>query len=198
MVRRSPERKDWQGLDELRREVERLLGRTCRDRNELEDLVQETLLRAASFRPGLTDPERLSCWVRRIATNVMRDHVRRKRGQRAVVPAELLLELESDEPQPLLSRHLDDFEIGGAPYDGEELLGLLQDLLAGLSGQEKHLFRAFYTEGLGCLITAQQLNVTTQTVKMRLYRLRRKLRWQLKKHALLFLRPCHGPLEVVA
>ncbi len=199
MVKQSPQLDDWSGLSELRTDVEQTLARSCRDRNELDDLVQETLLRAASFRRGLLDASRLRSWVLRIAWNVMRDHVRQERRlQRVEITDELLLQLESSERPASEGKPSDDVEIAGAPYDGEDVLFLLRGLLSDLPVEEQRLYETYYSEGLACSHAAQRLDVTTQTIKMRLYRLRAKLRRGLHKQAALVLTPCHQALEVVA
>jgi DNA-directed RNA polymerase specialized sigma24 family protein len=68
----------WSGLEELRPSLQRLLARRCRDAAELDDVVQETLLRAARYRAKLSERERLRGWAMRIAINVLRDRVRRR------------------------------------------------------------------------------------------------------------------------
>ena len=199
MVQQTPRVDDWRGLSELRLDVERTLSRSCRDHSELDDLVQETLLRAASFRRGLVDTERLRSWVLRIAWNVMRDHVRHEhRLRRSEMSDELLLQLESTATSDLAPEPASDVEIGGEDYDSDEVLALLRGLLTDLPLDDRRLYESYYTEGLVCSAAARQMNVTTQTVKMRLYRMRARLKRGLQKRAALILTPCHGALEVVA
>lgn len=190
MVKRAPRTSDWRGLSELRADVERALVRSCRDRGELDDLVQETLLRAASFRDGLQEPERLRAWVLRIAWNVLRDHVRRERRLgRSEVSEEALIELAAEDAgsgRPAVAAEL---RLGAYVYDGEEVFHTLCALLPELDLADRQLFDAYYREGLGCSAAARRLGVTTQTVKMRLFRLRRRLRRGLQKRSALHLKP---------
>jgi RNA polymerase sigma-70 factor (ECF subfamily) len=199
MVKRAPETGDWRGLSELREDVERTLARSCRDRNELDDMVQETLLRAATFRRSLQDHTCLRPWVLRIAWNVLRDHVRRERRlKRAEVGEGFLEEIEGRESGPSVLAETRKVEIGGVLYDDADVLELLCRLLPELSELERELFQAYYGEGLGCRRAASRLEVTTQTVKMRLFRLRRKLRRALHKHRQLALTSCAAQAEAVA
>lgn len=199
MVKRAPNPGDWRGLSELRLDVERTLARSCRDKSELDDMVQETLLRAATFRRSLHDHSRLRPWVMRIAWNVMRDHVRRERRlKRADVSEDFLAEVEGRESAPSHLPESPGVRIGGLVYDGEDVLRLLCDLLPQLSAREFELFQAYYGEGLGCRNAAHRLDVTTQTVKMRLFRLRRKLRRTLNKQSQLGLSPRSTDAEAVA
>jgi len=180
MVTRAPRQGDWRGLSELRKDVKRTLARSCRDESELEDMVQETLLRAATFRPSLHDRERLRPWVLRIAWNVMRDHVRREqRLRRTDACEEILAELVAAEPESALS----EISLGDGSMDADELLEVLRGLLSGLSEVEQQLYAAYYGDGLGCRQAALILDVSTQTVKMRLFRLRRKLQRGLQREA---------------
>ena len=178
MVTRAPRKGDWRGLSELRMDVKRTLARSCRDESELEDMVQETLLRAATFRHSLLDRERLRPWVLRIAWNVMRDHVRREqRLRRSDACEEILAELVAAEPESA------EFSLADGAMDSDEMLGVLRGLLSGLSEVEQQLYTAYYGDGLGCREAALLLDVSIQTVKMRLFRLRRKLRGGLKREA---------------
>jgi len=199
MVKRVPDSGDWSGLSELREDVERALARSCRDRNELDDMVQETLLRAATFRRSLQDHARLRPWVLRIARNVMRDHIRRERRlRRAEIGEALLTEIAGRELAPSLAKVSEPVAIGARTYDGEDVLDILRGILAGLAGDDRKLFEAYYGEGLGCRCAAGRLQVSTQTVKMRLFRLRRKLRRALHKHSQLGLAPLSRSAEAVA
>ena len=71
----------WTGLEGLEPELRRYLRRRCRDASEADDVVQETLLRAARYRPGLVEPQRIHGWIQRIAANVLRDQRRREGRQ---------------------------------------------------------------------------------------------------------------------
>ena len=68
----------WRGLERLEDDLRAYLCRRCRDQSEMDDVVQETLLRAARYRRSLCDPAKLRGWAMRIAANVLRDHVRRE------------------------------------------------------------------------------------------------------------------------
>ena len=60
----------------------RLFGffyRTCNRREEAEDLLQETFLRVVRMIGGYEHDGRFDRWVFRIATNLVRDRVRRVR-----------------------------------------------------------------------------------------------------------------------
>ena len=55
---------DWRELSAEGPELVAWLGRYCANPAEVDDVVQETLLRAAARRRGLQDPARLRAWLR--------------------------------------------------------------------------------------------------------------------------------------
>jgi RNA polymerase sigma-70 factor (ECF subfamily) len=198
MIETCPAPDDWSGLEELRTDVERTLRRSCRDANELDDLVQETFIRAARFRSGLQSSERLRSWLLRIAWNVLRDHIRRQRRVRTVdVGEEFLLELEGRElppgelPQPR-------FSIGGGLVDRAELAQLLSELMPGLRAEERALLEGYYVEGLGCAGAGAGLGISPEQAKMRLFRLRKRIRRELVRKTSLRRRAVEVSRGVVA
>lgn len=66
----------WDGLSEVEPVVRGWLWRRCRDQSDVDDVVQDTLLRAARYRLGLARPERLASWALSIAANTLRDRLR--------------------------------------------------------------------------------------------------------------------------
>jgi len=165
----------------------------------LDDLVQETLMRAARFRTSLQDADRLRSWVLRIAWNVMRDHVRRERRfRRAEGGDEALFEVEGREQAPGLAAGLTCVTIAGRQFDREDVLTLLDRLWPELSSADRDLFDIYYTRGVGCRRAAQELEVSVQTVKMRLHRLRGRVRRALLKRSKLDIGPCFCERGAVA
>ncbi len=198
MLKQTLEPHEWAGLEALRDDVEQALRRSCRDVNELEDLVQETLLRAARFRNGLQHPARLRSWVLRIAWNVLRDHVRRQGRIRVIAVSEgFLNKVEGRERSPgdLPQQQL---MVGRRYVDRSELAELLIEVVPDLREDERALLIAYYMEERGCIATGQGIGISPERVKMRLYRLRSRLRRELKRRtglASASVRACH---EVVA
>lgn len=171
----------WSGLEPLRDDVRFRLLRSCRDVNEVEDLVQETLIRAAHFRSSLNDRASLRGWVMRIARTVLCDHVRRETRLRGVERAEEVLgsiesresRLEAEDPSFCV-------RLGGRELDSSELSLLLGDVLSKLSPLERGLLEAYYLDGLGVGETAARVGLTAECAKMRLYRLRGRLKRELR------------------
>ncbi|MFT7668258.1 MAG: RNA polymerase sigma-70 factor (ECF subfamily) [Planctomycetota bacterium] len=180
---------DWRGLGEMRGVVEQALSQNCRDSNELDDMVQDTMLRAARFRRGLLDRRRLRPWVLRIAWNVLHDHVRHEhRLGRVDVAEEFLLEMEGSEKPPGRQLNLC-LRVGGILFDRDDLLRILKDLIPLMPESDRRLFDVFYGEGLGCKRSAERLEISQESIKMRLFRMRNRLRRELHKRSFLYLVP---------
>lgn len=175
-------RVDWTGLDRVAPELRRSLVGMLPDENELEDVVQEALLRAARYRQGLEDPGRLLAWTRRIARNVSRDRRRNEwRRRRPEEDERLILGLEGREPVP-----------GDEPagvlvrVDGEEVelahcLRHLGPALGELEERDRQLLLAYYHEDLDTAAVARRCSIRRNNVKLRLYRARRRLAERLRR-----------------
>ncbi len=77
-----------------------------RDPELVDDLCQETFLRALRGFSRLRDPSRFSSWLYRTAENLLRDHFRRKkrRGDKVVFTDQLETEDGKPTPDVALSR----------------------------------------------------------------------------------------------
>jgi RNA polymerase sigma-70 factor, ECF subfamily len=188
----------WAGLETLRGDVERSLSGRCRDANELDDIVQETFIKAARFRRSLKDPGRLRSWVLRIAWNVMRDRVRReKRFRIAEVGEEFLFQVEGREAPPgEISRGR--VAVGRCFVEQSDLTDLLAEVLPGLNPEERELIEGYYGEKLGGAGSGESPGLSAEIIKMRLYRLRKRIRRELKRRSVLRQHAVVAAQEVVA
>lgn len=190
---------DWAGLAELRTDVERTLGQRCPDHYELEDLVQETLIKAARSRADLGDPERLRSWVLRIAWNVYRDHVRRQSRHRTyAMPADEMEDLGAVQQLGGAGSNLFSLAGTGLAYDLEDVLSVLRGLIMELGSDDLALYRAFYEQELGCPEIARHLGGSAQSVKMRVFRLRKRLGERMLQRTRMMLGGVEVPREAVA
>ena len=79
------------------------LRRRVPDRATTEDLLQETFLRIHARIGQLEDDERIAGWVYRIAKNVVADHFRKTKPNRAL-PEDVAAADVEDDGQPVLAR----------------------------------------------------------------------------------------------
>jgi len=166
----------WGGLEGLEPELRRYLRRRCRDASELDDVVQETLLRAARYRPSLVASERLEGWTQRIAANVLRDQRRREaRLRRVDAEGHLLEHLQSQEVSPWDVEGATHVRVGDVSLDIGVVLGHLEGALGALREGDRRVLRSYYRRDGGTLRTARELGIARRLVKVRLYRARQRL-----------------------
>jgi len=166
----------WVGLEEQRTNLVRFLRRRCRDSNEVEDIVQETLLRAARYRRRLERPERLRAWISSIAANVLADRARKEsRMQRHLGDEHLLDALPARDSRECVLNEEDDVRCGNWRVDREKALRCLSSELHGLDQDDRELLLSFYGGDGGCREVATEYGVTPSVVKVRLFRARNRL-----------------------
>ena len=164
----------WTGLEEMRGLLRRFLARHSRDENEIEDVIQETFLRAARYRSNLVDVRRLRSWTMRIAVNVLSDTKRRGTRLRSVAPEDPSLELvdATAEGGPGEEQC---FRLGRWLLEKDEALGHLQGALAELREDDRRVLGSFYGGLESCRETARECGIPGHLVKIRLFRARQRL-----------------------
>jgi RNA polymerase sigma-70 factor (ECF subfamily) len=171
----------WRGLEELRPALHRFLCGRCRDENERDDVVQETLLRAARYRSSLVKAERLRGWVLRIAGNVLRDRVRRENRLGRVELADqgldalTVAESGADDGQERVWR------LGRASIGQETAIYHVHRALGRLREGDRRLLGAFYSSGRSCARAATDCGIAPALVKVRLFRARKRLRRAVRR-----------------
>ncbi len=183
MLQFDPRTLHWGGLEEIRADLRRFLAPRCRDESEIDDVVQETLLRAALYRDRLEEPAKLRPWAQRIASNVLCDRVRRERRLDRVSGGEAVLETL---PARDADGHLDcggavELRCEGWVLDKGTALELLAGELRELRPEDRELLSAFYGGGRSCREAGLACDVPRSRVKVRLFRARRRLLKALRR-----------------
>ncbi|MBI5432903.1 MAG: RNA polymerase sigma factor [Planctomycetes bacterium] len=172
----------WLGLNELRPTLRAFLRRHCRDGGEVEDVLQETLLRAARYRGTLADPRTLRGWTQRIAVNVLRDRMRRARRQKRFENGEEFLDLaEGRETIPGECAEDVQLRVGSMVIDRQVALAQLADVFGELKPADRAVLRSYYTGEQSCARTAGECAIPTGLVKVRLFRARQRLLRALRR-----------------
>lgn len=152
----------------------------CRQREDAEEISQETLLRVFQNLSQLKDPERVKPWVFRIAKNACL----MKRRKSVFAPDR---ELSLDEFMPQSShvegqRKIEIADWSSLPEDQaaqSELRVALDTAIAALPEIYRVVLLLRDVEGLSTEETAEVLDITDDTVKTRLHRARLALRKDL-------------------
>jgi RNA polymerase sigma-70 factor (ECF subfamily) len=131
------------------------------DFEEAQDAAQETFVRAYPRLRQLREPEKFGPWLRKIATTVCADMMR-KRGDRPL----------SLEAQPEPPREDADLEQAAARI-------VVRDALSKLSEKARLAVTLFYIDGYSHAEVAGFLNVPVNTVRTRLHRAKQRLREEM-------------------
>jgi RNA polymerase sigma-70 factor, ECF subfamily len=140
-----------------------LLGRLACRGADLDDLVQETYLRAWRSLPGFRSESRFSTWLFRIATNVASTW-RQSRRIVATLTDDVGVSLQSHP------------ELGEVP-----LMEAYERALSGLSPELRAVFILHETEGMSYRDVAETLGCPIGTVMSRLHRARLKILDELRE-----------------
>jgi RNA polymerase sigma-70 factor, ECF subfamily len=147
---------DW---GEVRRQCVREAGRVLRSQAEVDDAVQEALLRVWRSRRTPKELERPIAWLRQIARNeALRLRARERHRRERLVADGAIEEVAAIRDAPLPERLA------------------LADLVAGLPPADRVLVWLRYFEDLTQGAVARRLGIPEGTVKVRLHRARERLR----------------------
>jgi RNA polymerase sigma-70 factor, ECF subfamily len=153
----------------------------CGQREDAEDVAQETLMKVFQSIDRLRDPDRLKAWVFRIAKNECL--MKRRKSQFAPQT-----ELSLDELRPKLDGTMAGIEIAdwGSVPDNLLLHSELQNALTTSIQQVPEIYRSVVllrdVEGLSTSETAEVLEITPDSVKTRLHRGRLALRQHMDQY----------------
>lgn len=145
--------------------------RLCRDPQQAEDLVQDTVMRAWRFWPSFRQGTNCAAWLRTILTHSFINGCRRRARERNLLAA------VRDE-----TRVAEEVELRPEPADltfADEVLTALQ----GLSPEFRTVLECVDVEGLSYQATAERLGCPVGTVMSRLHRARRLMRGALESYA---------------
>ena len=130
------------------------------------DLAQDTALRAWQRLDSLRNPQSFGPWLRQIAANAARDHLRRQAVRREE-ELELAAELRSEDD----------------PLEGAERRAEVRQMVAALSLEDEGSLALLKdrAEGVPTREMADIMGISEEAVKMRLTRARKRLRLRLQR-----------------
>lgn len=170
LVRRAAEGDETAFADLLelhkRQVITTLSACGVRSHETAQDLAQDVAIRAWKSLARLQDPRSFPAWIRRIAANAARDHLRRMAVRREQT-LEDALELASDDDPQLESERTAELRLMLAALEAEDP-----------EGRELILAKA---NGVSIAELADRLRLSEGAVKMRLLRIRQRLRARLEQ-----------------
>jgi len=150
--------------------VTAVVGGILRRREDVEDVAQQVFLKAYVSIQRFDMRSAFSTWLYKIAVNECWDYLRKKK----VRP--LSYEADLSEEQ---ARHVEQFVSadghGDNPSERAELREIVERLLADLSEEDRVMLVLKEAQGFAVEEIGRMLNLNVNTVKVRLFRARRKL-----------------------
>ncbi len=161
------------------REIRAHLQGMIRDADTVEDLAQETFLRAWRGLGDLRNSAATRAWLYRIATNCALNHIRRART-RTSVP--LVFASSNDDEEDIVPAWMID---GSSPTPAEQLARqeearALSRAVDDLPPGKQRVVHLVHTEGLSIREAARVMGVPEGTVKSRLHYALRQIEGTLK------------------
>lgn len=159
------------------RKIFRLAQNITQNREDAEDAMQESFLKAFEHLGEFQGNSRFYTWLVRIAVNQSLMKLRRRR------PNVVSLDQELDTGEDMVPREVEDW--GPSPeerYGQTELAGILGKVIGELDPPFRVVFQLRDIEELSTEETAEALGLSVPAVKSRLLRARLKLREKLNQY----------------
>ena len=177
LVRRA-QRGDREAYEELVRthqqRVLAVVGGILRQREDVEDVAQQVLVKAYFSLRGFDQRSAFGTWLYKIAVNECWDYLRRKKVRPLVYEADL-----SEEQVRQMDRWEPAAEFPSSPIENAlrraELRQLLDRLLSHLEEKDRLMLVLKEAEGFSVEEIGEILGLNVNTVKVRLFRARGKL-----------------------
>lgn len=158
----------------VRRHQQRVLavvGGVLRRREDIEDVAQQVFLKAYVSIGRFDMRSAFSTWLYKIAVNECWDYLRKKK----VRPLSYEADLSEEQVRHVEQFVSTDSHGGGNPSDRAELREIVERLLGELSEEDRVMLVLKEAQGFAVEEIGRMLNLNVNTVKVRLFRARRKL-----------------------
>ena len=150
--------------------VTAVVGGILRRREDIEDVAQQVFLKAYVSIRRFDMRSAFSTWLYKIAVNECWDHLRKKKVRPLSYEADLSEE-QARHVEQFVSNGID----GGSPDQRAELREIVERLLSDLTEEDRTMLVLKEAQGFAVDDIAQMLGLNVNTVKVRLFRARRRL-----------------------
>ena len=150
--------------------VTAVVGGILRRREDIEDVAQQVFLKAYVSIQRFDMRSAFSTWLYKIAVNECWDYLRKKKVRPLSYEADL-----SEEQARRVEQFVSADGHGDNPSERAELREIVERLLADLSEEDRVMLVLKEAQGFAVEEIGRMLNLNVNTVKVRLFRARRKL-----------------------
>ncbi len=142
-----------------------------KDRQEAEEVSQDSFLKVYKSLDRYKGESKFSTWIYKVAFNTCLDRIKKNKRLQGVAN---IGEIDEQETTPLIN--------GLDLIEEKERKQLIQDCMQELEGEDGFLLTLYYFEEQSLEEIAKIIGITSNNVKIRLYRSRKKLASLLKVH----------------
>ena len=162
-------------VQRYKRPLERTIYRVVRNRQDTEDIVQETILSAYRHLGGFRGSCSFCSWITRIGINNSLMLLRKRKSRPEI-------------PSCLLTTESKTFELPESPdlspnpeqtYSIKQVNDVVHEAVGGLPARLRAVFEHYHVDGCSLAESATALGLTVSAAKSRLWRARRALRKSL-------------------
>jgi RNA polymerase sigma-70 factor (ECF subfamily) len=163
------------------RRIERLIARMVRDTDLVEDIAQETFIRAYRALPQFRGESAFYTWLYRIAVNSAKKALSEMKRDPVISEAALALRDEDDETSRG-EAELTDGETPESLLASKEIAGTVNAAIEALSEDLRQAITLREIEGLSYEEIAEAMNCPIGTVRSRIFRAREAIAEKLRPH----------------
>lgn len=157
-------------MSQHKRSLHRFIYRQTGDEGEAADLLSQTFIKAHRNRAGYQPKAKLSTWLFKIASNLCRDHARKRKRR----PGDFARNLETDSNEEAAT--VPDATTPADHAARAEEAGMLRQAISELPDDLKICVVLCDLEGQSQIEAAEFLGITAKAVESRIYRAKKRLR----------------------
>ena len=161
------------------RRIQRLIGRMVRDVDIVEDIAQETFIRAYRALPQFRGDSAFYTWLYRIAVNTAKKALMDMKRNPLVSESALRSDEDGDEPSRTESE-LSDGETPEGILASKEIAAAVNSAVEALSDELRQAITLREIEGLSYEEIAEAMNCPIGTVRSRIFRAREAIALRLR------------------
>ena len=179
-ARRGDQRAFEMLVIKYQRRIERLIGRMVRDVDLVEDIAQESFIRAYRALPQFRGESAFYTWLYRIAVNTAKKALLELKRDPLVAESALAAPGEDDDETYRPSRELSDGETPDAVLASKEIAQTVNAAIEALSDDLRQAITLREIEGLSYEEIAELMNCPIGTVRSRIFRAREAIAQRLR------------------
>jgi RNA polymerase sigma-70 factor (ECF subfamily) len=161
------------------RKIERLIARMVRDTDLIEDIAQETFIRAYRALPQFRGESAFYTWLYRIAVNTAKKTLVEMKRDPLITESALVSSSDDDETSRV-ENELSDGETPDAVLASKEIASTVNAAIEGLSEDLRQAITLREIEGLSYEEIAEVMNCPIGTVRSRIFRAREAIAERLR------------------